>query len=195
MLNPQQQFNCVSQGAQSITIQLTNFRPLNNPCVSLQTNREPIGIFNHIVQGQVSNPNMVVKWQIDPLLNIKNDGNFAVAGTLCTGTTDPTCTQNIRFTAVPPYPILTNDFVELVRTFVPPTQYTLPISRYNANFQVTQEGFQKVRVVITKNGVEIGQAFVYDYFYLNTLYYVPVIFSSPQNFNEAGVSYKIYYTI
>jgi hypothetical protein len=83
-----------------------------------------------------------------------------------------------------------------VRTkiFTIPTFYTTPIKTYVANFSVNNSGNQSVTIIIYKNGIEVGSETLNSFFYPDSVYEVPVVFATPQNFNETGATYKVLYT-
>ena len=183
--------NCVATGVQNITLSLPQ-PDVDCSCCTVSVAGENPTI-SHTLVAQSTQNSMVFKWQIFPNLDIKVDGNFAVAGLVCSGGTAPTCTQNIRFTPTAPYPVLLNDNVEITRNFSVPTIYNQPVYMYMANFQVLSDGPQSVTATLYKNGVQIGQGTLSTYFYVGTLYSVSINLTTPANFNELGAIYKVIY--
>lgn len=50
--NPVFQYNCVSTGIQTISVNLVNFRPISNKCLTIEVDSTPVGVFNHTVYGE-----------------------------------------------------------------------------------------------------------------------------------------------
>jgi hypothetical protein len=189
-LNFAQLNGCVAEGKQNLKVAI--YEPTSNCQCCEVTTSESIQI-NHSLVANATSSSMIFKWQIETSAAIKVDNNFAVSGILCSGVDSVGCLQNIRFTEIAPWQVLTNNNVEITRNFPIPTIYTTPILTYRAFFQVLNSGFQNISATMYKNGVSIGTGNLSGTFTTNSNYQIPIIFSQAQNFNEAGVIYKVVY--
>lgn len=184
---------CVAEGQQNIRLNISSIRFNCSCCDVVAGGSNPL--VNHNLEAQATNSFTSLKWQIMPSVNIKNDGNLAVAGVVCTSTNVVSCTKNIRFTDAAPQYVLTNNGQEFTRNYsVPNTYSNFPILMFIANFQATQNGNQSVQVIVYKNGVPIGSATNSGYFAVGSFYNVQVPLNLPMNLDEPGAIYKILYT-
>lgn len=184
---------CVANGQQLITLGINSIS-YNCACCSIVAGgANPSN--THSVVSQTPIQTMSVKWQINPSVQIQIVGATLTAAVLCSSTNLPDCTQALRLSDTPPYPTVTNNGQEFTRVLTTPTVYAnFPVQMLVANFSATQNGVQSIRVIVYKNGLQIGNAVNSGYFFANVTNYVQVPMSSPQNFNEAGAVYKILYT-
>jgi hypothetical protein len=183
---------CVATGVQSVSI-IPVFASIDGcSCCSSNLIQVPQGINNHTVVAVSQEQTMTFEWQINPSVGVFVNNPVYVAGVVCSDVYPSGCDLNIRMSNEDT-PLMNNDSIR-TSIFTIPTFYTTPIKTYVANFSVNNSGNQSVTVIIYKNGVEVGSATLNSFFYPDTLYTIPVVFGTPQNFNETGATYKILYT-
>lgn len=183
---------CVATGVQSVSILPVSATLAGCNCCSALMIQTSQGISNHTVVAESQEQTMTFQWQVEPFLNVFVNNPVYVAGVICEDVYPSGCNLNIRMSNQDTP--LQNDGSIRTSILNIPTIYTTPVQSYVANFSVTQDGFQSVTVVVTKNGIEVGSATSYQYYYTGTLYTIPVVFGTAQNFNETGATYKILYT-
>lgn len=184
---------CVAAGQQVISLGISDIT-FNCACCSFVAGGEPPTVNHNLLSNSSASTTKLV-WQILTSAKIKNDGNISVAATVCSATTFDTCTRNVRFNDSAPYFVLTNNRQEYTREYGNPNQYSnFPIAMINCSFQAIENGNQSLRVIITKNGITIGEGAKTGYFTVNTPDYINVVLTQPVSFNEPGAVYKILYT-
>jgi hypothetical protein len=183
---------CVATGVQSVSI-IPVFASIDGcSCCSSNLIQVPQGIDNHTVVAVSQEQTMTFEWQINSSVGVFVDNPVYVAGIVCSDVYPSGCDLNIRMSNEDT-PLLNNGSIR-TKIFTIPTFYTTPIKTYVANFSVNNSGNQSVTVIIYKNGVEVGSETLNSFFYPDSVYSVPVVFATPQNFNETGATYKILYT-
>jgi hypothetical protein len=183
---------CVATGVQSVSIVPVFATIAGCSCCSVNMIQTPQGISNQTLIAQSQEQTMTFEWQIDPSLDILVNNPVYVAGIICENVYPSGCNLNIRMSNEDT-PLLNNNELR-TRILNIPTIYTTPVQTYVANFSVNNNGTQSVSVLIYKNNVLVGSNTVTEFFYSGTLYIVPVVFATPQNFNEAGATYKVLYS-
>jgi len=183
---------CVATGVQSVSIVPVSAIIDGCSCCSVNMIQTPQGISNQTLIAQSQEQTMTFEWQIDPSLDILVNNPVYVAGIICENVYPSGCNLNIRMSNEDT-PLLNNNELR-TRILNIPTIYTTPVQTYVANFSVNNNGTQSVSVLIYKNNVLVGSNTVTEFFYSGTLYTVPVVFATPQNFNETGATYKVLYS-
>lgn len=193
-LNYAQLNGCVPDGQQTIVLSTTNVRYDCACCTIVSGGLTPT--INHSVVSSSAVSRMLMKWQIMPSINIKNDGNIAVAAVVCSTTNLADCTMNVRLNDSAPFAVVMNNGQEYTREYTIPTIYNFPVARMQVNFQPLQTGIQSILILVYKNGVQVASgARSGAYFEVGNTYNIAVIPTTPLNFNEAGAVYKILYTL
>ena len=183
---------CVATGVQSVSIVPVSAIIDGCSCCSVNMIQTSQGISNQTLIAQSQEQTMTFEWQIDPSLDILVNNPVYVAGIICENVYPSGCNLNIRMSNQDT-PLLNNNELR-TRILNIPTIYTTPVQTYVANFSVNNNGTQSVSVLIYKNNVLVGSNTVTEFFYSGTLYTVPVVFATPQNFNETGATYKVLYS-
>jgi hypothetical protein len=182
---------CVATGVQSVSI-IPVFASIKGcNCCSSNLIQVPQGINNHTLVASSQDNSMSFQWQIRPSVGVFVNNPVYVAGLICSDVYPVGCNLNIR---MPDNTILNNNDEIRTSVLTIPTFYTTPVKTYVANFSVRNTGNQSVTVIVYKNGVQVGTGTLNSFFYPDSLYNVPVVFATPQNFNESGATYKVLYT-
>ncbi len=183
---------CVATGVQSVSIVPVSAIIDGCSCCSVNMIQTPQGISNQTLIAQSQEQTMTFEWQINPSVGVFVNNPVYVAGIVCSDVYPTGCNLNIRMSDEDT-PLLNNGSVR-TKIFTIPTFYTTPIKTYVANFSVNNSGNQSVTIIIYKNGIEVGSETLNSFFYPDSVYEVPVVFATPQNFNETGATYKVLYT-
>lgn len=183
---------CVATGVQSVSIVPVSAIIDGCSCCSVNMIQTSQGISNQTLIAQSQEQTMTFEWQINPSVGVFVNNPIYVAGIVCSDVYPTGCNLNIRMSDEDT-PLLNNGSVR-TKIFTIPTFYTTPIKTYVANFSVNNSGNQSVTIIIYKNGIEVGSETLNSFFYPDSVYEVPVVFATPQNFNETGATYKVLYT-